>query len=120
MAVALQAVWERAPIAVGPSLESAFPLEAKIAKRCILSSPGWCRLPQRLQLRHSSWIDDRNFAKPKMRQVFTWTTARLPPRMRLPVRRRDLTLCPSPRSAVGSRERREAFDNQNGGLSRMV
>ncbi|UKZ80970.1 hypothetical protein TrVFT333_008736 [Trichoderma virens FT-333] len=50
----------------------------KIAKKCISSSPGWCRLPQRLQLRHSPWIDDRNSAKSEMRQMFTWSIARFP------------------------------------------
>lgn len=104
----------------GTCLESALPQGVKIAKKCISSSPGWCRLPQRLQLRHSPWIDDRNSAKSEMRQMFTWSIARFPPRIRLPARQHDLNLCLSPQSAIGFQERREAFDGQNGGLSRMV
>lgn len=113
--VVYQAGWETALLVFGPPLGSAFLLEAKIAKRCTLSRPGWFQEPQRLQLRHPSWIDERNLAEPELRHVFTWTTARRPPSMQ-----HDLSPCPLLPPAAGSRKRREAFGGPNGVLSRMV
>lgn len=120
VAVTLRAVWERVPSVGRACPGSALPLGVKIVKRSISSSPSWYQLRQCLQLRRYPWSDDRNSARSEMRQTFTWTIAQFPPRARLPAKRRDLNLCPSPRSAIGSREHREAFDDRNGGLSLMV
>lgn len=116
----LRAVWERVASVDRACPGSALPLGVKIAKKYISSSPSWYQLRQCLQLRRYPWSDDRSSASSEMRQMFTWTIAQFPPRARPPAKRRDLNLCPSPRSAIGSRERREAFDDPNGGLSLMV